>query len=187
MLTDHSLTFAAAGVQEFQSVGRFIRVRESASPVYISIDGSSEIEREQGEQVNTGRDNVRVRVRSLVAQTVKLTSARESQDDNRNSVALTVSATVESGNDNQHLSKVTIAAGSSAKIADSNLDRKSLRVSLLSSAAGYVLLGKSGIAAAEGGSLEEGMVDYIETTGELWAFNPQAVAVDIYAMEVNKL
>lgn len=187
MLTDHSLTFAAAGVQEFQSVGRFIRVRESSSPVYISIDGSSEIEREQGEQVNTGRDNVRVRVRSLVAQTVKLTSARESQDDNRGNVTGLVSATIENGNDNQHLPRVTIAAGASALLSASNVNRKALRVSLSSDAIGFVTLGKSGVAAASGGLLEPGSTDYIETTGEMYAFNNNASAVDVYVMEINKL
>lgn len=186
-ISDHSLNFNAAGVREFQAVGQFIRVRSSASPVYISIDGSGEYLREQGEQINIGRSSARVRVRSLVAQDVVLISSSESQDDNRTAVNLAVAATVESGNDNQHLGMVTVAAGASAQIAASNLNRKSLRVALLGDAAGYVLLGKAGIAAGQGGSLEPGMVDYIDTTGVLWAFNPQAVAVDVYVMEVNKL
>lgn len=185
-ISDHSLNFNASGVREFQAVGQFIRVRSSSSPVYISVDGSGEFLREQGEQINIGRSTARVRVRSLVAQDVVLISSSESQDDNRTAVNLSVAATVESGNDNQHLAKVSIAAGGSAKIADSNANRKFLRVSLLSSAVGHVLLGKSGVSAVAGGTLEEGMVDYVETTGEMWAFNPQAVPVDVFVMEINK-
>lgn len=186
-ISDHDFTFAAAGVQEFQSIGRYIRVREATSGVYLTIDGHTEILRNKGEQIDTGRETNRVRVRSLVAQSVSISSAMFPQSDNRNSVSLTVSATVEAGNDNQHLAKVTIPAVSSAQIAASNVNRKALRVSLLSYAVGYVLLGKSGIAAAQGGSLEEGMVDYIETTGALWAYNPQSSSVDVYVMEINKL
>lgn len=186
-LNDHSLTFPAAGVQEFQSVGQFLRVRESSSPVYISVDGSSELEREQGEQVNVGRAGVRVRVRSLVAQNVKITSSTDRQDDNRTAVSLNVSATVAPGNDNQHLPVITIAAGNSAKIADANSDRKTLRISLPSDAAGFITLGKSGVDASAGGLLEPGMTDYLDTTGEIWGFNDNASPIDVYVLEVNAL
>lgn len=106
-----------------------------------------------------------------------------------NQTAMTVNTTavVENGDDNQHLTKVTVPAGLSAAVAVANSSRKSLRVSLLSGAAGFVLMGKSGVSATSGGSLEPGMVDYIDTRGALWVFNPNAVDVDVYVMEINKL
>ena len=184
-LTDIPLVFTGGETQEFQAVGRYIRIREATAVVYLTIDGVGEIQRNKGEQIDTGKDSSRVRVRSVVAQSVSITSADNPQDDNRNSVSLTVSATVTNGNDNQHLTKVTIPATSSAQIAAANANRLSLRVSLLSSAAGYVTLGKSGVSASSGGSLEEGMVDYIDTTGAVFAYNPNASAVDVYVMEIN--
>lgn len=186
-VSDHDMVFASAGVQEFQSVGRYIRVREATSGLYLTIDGYAEVLRNKGEQIDTGRATTRVRVRSLVAQTVAIVSAENPQSDNRMSGTVAVTAIVEAGNDNQHLAKVTIVAGGSAQLALANSNRKFLRVSLLSTAVGHVLLGKSGILANQGGTLEEGMVDYIETTGVLFAFNPQATAVDVYVMEINKL
>lgn len=186
-LSDHELTFAGGETQEFQSVGRFIRIRDSSSPVFLSIDGRAEIKRERGESVDSGRDSVRVQVRSIVAQSVHLISSKDKQDDNRASISATISTTIAGANDNQHLPKVSIPAGSSALIAVANSARKFLRVSLLSTAVGYVLLGKSGVGATTGGTLEEGMVDYIETEGALYAYNPQAVAVDVYVLELNKI
>lgn len=185
--SDHDFVFVGGEFQEFQAVGRYIRIRESTSPVYLTIDGSREIVRNKGEQIDVGRNSYRVRIRSVVAQNVSVTSSSDKQDDNRNSVALSVSATVAAGNDNQHLVKATIPATSSALIAAANSTRKSLRVSLLSDAAGYVTLGKSGVGANSGGTLEPGMVDYIDTEGALYAYNPNAVAVDVWVMEINKL
>jgi hypothetical protein len=185
--SDHDLVFLGSDVQEIQAVGRYIRIREATSSVYLTIDGSGEIVRAKGEQIDVGKNSYRVRIRSTVAQNVSVVSSDTPQDDNRNSVSLTVNATVTNGNDNAHLAKVAVGAGVSALIAAANVNRKSLRVSLLSDAAGYVTLGKLGVTATAGGTLEAGMVDYIDTEGALYAFNPNAVPVDVWVMEINKL
>lgn len=185
--SDHDFVLSGGGTQEFQSAGRYIRVRESTSPVYLTIDGSREIVRNKGEQIDVGKNSYRVRIRSAVAQSVSLTSSDTPQDDNRNAVSLTVSATVAGGNDNQHLGRVLIPAGLSAKIADSNANRKTLRVNLASDEPSFITLGKSGVSGGSGGLLEQGMVDYLETQGELWGYNPSASNVFIYVMEINKL
>lgn len=186
-ISDHELTLAGGGVQEFQAVGRYIRIRKASSAVYLTIDGSREIKREQGEQVDTGKDSVRVRVRSVVAQTVEIVSSSNRQDDSRASINGTISAAIENGNDNNPIPRVNVPAGSSALLIAANVNRRALRVSLASDAVGFVTLGKSGVAAASGGLLEPGTTDYIETTGELRAFNNNASAVDVYIMEINKI
>lgn len=188
-IADSTLTFTGGELQEVQAIGRYLRIREATSAVYLTFNGGREIKRQKGEQIDLGNDfaNLRIGVRSIVAQTVEITSALNPQSDNRAVVNANVNTTIESGNDNAHLPKVTINANSSAQLAPANALRKSLRVSLLSSASGYVLLGKSGIAALQGGSLEEGMVDYIDTTGALFAYNPNSFPVDVYVMEINKI
>lgn len=187
MLIDHPLTFAGGEYLPIHVQGRFLRVRKATASVYISIDGGPELERQLGEQINIGRDATKIVVRSVVAQSVILTAAEEHQSDDRASINATVSTTIEAGNDNNHLPKVNVPATSTVLLAAANTNRKSLRVSLLSSAAGYVLLGKSGVTAAQGGTIEEGMVDYIDTTGALYVYNPNAVAVDVYCLEINKI
>lgn len=188
-LSDNTFTFVGGESQQIHAVGRYLRVRESTSPIYISINGGSELKRERGEQIDLGEKyrELRIFVRSVVAQSVHLISSADRQDDNRNTNVVTATATVESGNDNQHLAKVSVGPGVSAQIAGPNASRKSLRVSLLSDVVGYVTIGKSGVTATSGGTLEAGMVDYIDTTGALYAFNPNAVAVDVWSMEINKL
>jgi len=184
---DHSMTFGGTGSQSFQAVGRYLRIREADSDVYLTVDSGRELKRARGEQIDLGREGVKVVVRSLIAQTVVLIVSQNRQDDNRQAVDVAVSATVVGGNDNQHLPVVVIAAGASALIAAANSDRKTLRVSLPSSAAGFITIGKSGVAAATGGLLEPGITDYIDTQGALYGFNNNAVSVSVYSMEVNDL
>jgi hypothetical protein len=188
-ISDQNLVFSGGEELPVLTTGRYLRIREATSPIYITINGGGEIKREKGEQIDLGDkySQLRLGIRSIVAQSVSLVSAENSQSDNRNTVTVNASATVESGNDNQHLPKVSIPANSSAQLAAANAARKSLRVSLLSSALTYICLGKSGIGAAQGGTLEEGMVDYIDTTGALFGYNPSAAAVDVYVMEINKI
>jgi len=186
-LTDNKLVFAGASTQEFHAHGRFLRIRDSVGSVFISIDGATEIEREQGEQIDTGKQSTRVRVRSAIPQTVIFICSSDRQDDDRANANISLAVTIESGNDNNDLPKVSVGAGVAVKVADINLLRKSLRLSVPSDAAGFVTIGKSTVTAIRGGLVEEGTTDYIDTTGEIWVFNPNAVAVDVYVMEINKI
>lgn len=171
--------------------GRYLLVKAAAAEIIVSGLSIGEVYLGAGESYD---------LESVIHKDITITNASASNNafilevteqslrkSNQNALTVNTTATVENGDDNPHLPKVTLAAGASAAIAPANGSRKFLRISLLSSAAGHVTLGKSGVNAASGGPIEPGMVDYMETRGVLWAFNPQAVPVDIYVMEVNKL
>ncbi|WP_018014109.1 hypothetical protein [Teredinibacter turnerae] len=91
------------------------------------------------------------------------------------------------GSTNTALPRVTVEPGASAKICDADVsgNRKYVKYNILSSAdCEYVTIGGSSVDATSGYALERGMLAVDETTGELWAHNPGAVAVDIWSVEV---
>lgn len=172
--------------------GRYLVVKSADAEIVVSGVGIEEVHLGAGEQYDLG-----AYFQSKVIQIASTISGSNTFDmevtanpltkANQNQLTVNTTAVVENGNDNQHLPKVSVAAGASVAVCVSNTSRKYLRLSLLSDAAGYVLLGKSGVSSSSGGTIEPGMIDYIETTGELWVFNPQSVAVDVWVMEVNRI
>ncbi len=191
-LADYEITFAGAGQQpiSLHRGSRFIRILEADSDVYIKVGSRSEIKRTVGQQIDLGVENdgaTQAVIRSAIAQTVTLVVSTNRQDDDRANINATINTAIEPGNDNQHLPKVTVGAGVSLQIAAANANRKSLRVAMASDEVGPVSLGKAGIIADQGGLLEPGMVDYIDTAGVLYARNDNASAVDVWVMEINKL
>lgn len=187
-IIDHKLSLTAGNTQQFQSAGSYLRIREAASPVFLVIDNSgNEFEREKGEQMDTASGSILVSVRSLVDQNVEITSSTNSQFDNRNQLELPVNVIELIANDNNHLPAVVVNSGMSIMIAGANPERRCLRVSLPYESAGFITIGKTGVSATNGGLLDVGQTDYIETTGELYAFNPNTQSVTVYVMELNKI
>lgn len=172
--------------------GRYILVKSADNEIRISGKGFEDVHMGAGEEYelpfeHSGQD---IYIQNTVSGTTNFimeVTPQRLRKANQNELTVNTTAVVENGNDNQHLPRVSVGAGVSAAICVSNTSRKYLRVSLLSDAEGYVILGKSGVDGINGGTLEPGMIDYIETTGELWVFNPQSVAVDVWVMEVNRI
>jgi hypothetical protein len=183
----------AGGAQIKRDIsGRYITVKSAGAEVIVSGRNIDPVHIGQAETYDLGSrfDNKEILIKnsstgsnSFVMEVTQyqLTKSNEANFD------VTTTATIEHGNDNNHLPKVSIPAGQAAALAPANASRKELRVSLLSSAPGLITLGKNGVNANSGGALEPGMVDYITTEGALFAHNPNAEAVEVYVMEVNKL
>ncbi|MGH1438589.1 MAG: hypothetical protein ACRBBR_00650 [Cellvibrionaceae bacterium] len=172
--------------------GRHVLVKEATGEIMISSKGLDVVNLGAGEYYDLGQNfnNQELTIQNSISGSnsfvMEITQNLISKP-NQNALNVNATATVENGDDNNHLARVTLAAGATAAIASANGSRKYLRVALLSDAVGYVLLGKSGVNAASGGPLEAGMIDYMETEGALFAHNPQAVPVDVWLMEINKL
>jgi len=185
-LREHVITFGGPGVQEIQVQGRFIRVTETpVSEVFISVEAAGEVKLGAGMQIPKPTGSHRVRVRSGVAQTVRLIVSDEKTDDDRTNAAVTVSATIAGSTAVQSPAVVSVPAGSTAQLAGANADRVELRVSLGSAQSSHVWLGPSGVGDQEGGLLEQGVVDYLATTAAVFAHNPGASAVDVSVLELE--
>lgn len=169
-LSDHTLVFSGAGQRQINAQGRYIRIREADGPVFLSIDGAGEIKRHKGEQVNTGFENVRVYIRSEIAQTVELTASPLPQDDNRNSVSVNTTTTVDPSNNINGVAAKTCLAAGSVQLVAGNVNRVRLIIKIPSDQSDGVWLSGAASAANNGDFLEPGERLILGTTAELWAY-----------------
>jgi hypothetical protein len=156
-LADYTLTFGGAGQQPIHVQGQFVRIREASGDVYLQIDGASELKRKAGEAINlgAGNDSRRVMVRSIIAQTVEITTSSEKQSDDRATINATISTTLAGSNTINNPGDITASALVSAAIA-ANANRKVVKFSLPSTATNPVRLGNATVTAASGDILEPG-------------------------------
>lgn len=182
-LSDHTLVFGGAGQRQIMASGRFVRIREADGDVFLSIDGAAEIKRRRGEQINTGFDNVRVYVRSDIAQTVELTASPYSQDDNRTAVSLSTTTTVDPSNNINGVSAKTCLAAGSVQLIAGNAARVRLIVKIPSDQLDGVWLSGAASAANSGDFLEPGERLVLGTTAELWAYGNGTSDVIVSVLE----
>lgn len=185
---DFPLTFAGAGEREWQATGKHLRILSTPSaPVFVSVDGSTELERGAGMGINVADGFRRVRIRSTVAQTVVVSISDDPQEDNRSNVALSVAATVAGSTAATKVAAVTIPAGTTVQLCAANPDRQEVRIAIPSGQqSGVWYSDDAGQDADEGAWLDVGTVDYVATTAALYAHNPHAtsaVVVSVLDME----
>jgi hypothetical protein len=85
---------------------------------------------------------------------------------------------------NTHKPRVECLAGQATKLFDAGT-RKSNRINIRSDQLNGVSLGGSNLVNdSSGGFLDVGMVDYMDTSGELWAFNNGGSAVYVDVLEL---
>lgn len=188
-----SETLSGNGKIKRPVTGRYITCKlASSGELEITANGIETVTIGQGETYDLGKvfQSKEIHIKNTSSssnQFILECTVNELKRSDNNNFSVTTTATVENGDDNQHLPRVTIGAGATQAVAVQNGSRKYLRVSLLSAASGYITMGKSGVSANSGGTLEPGMIDYIETQGALYIHNPNAAPVTVWLMEVNKL
>jgi hypothetical protein len=172
---DHTIVFAGAGEREIQDRGKYLRVLDApTADIFLQFDGSGEIERGAGAQISDSDGFKKVRIRSTVAQTVRVSISDQPQDDNRQEVNVNATATVLGATVITPVPLVEVGAGLTVQLAAGDPDRIELRLALASDEPGPVWIGPAGVGDEEGGLLEPGMVDYPATTAAVFAHNPHA-------------
>jgi hypothetical protein len=92
--------------------------------------------------------------------------------------------TVLSATANTHKPRIECLPGQAIKLFDSGT-RKSCRLNIRSDQTNGVSLGSDGLVNdSNGGFLDVGMVDYMDTSGELWAFNAGSSSVLVDVLEL---
>lgn len=175
----------SAGVERKLNVeGDYFHILEADAAVQLSFDEDKYLTLARG--VGGSFTYESIRFLSDTSQSVTVVLGFGTFADYRATVNATVNSTIEPATQNTELPEVTVPAGNSAKIADANADRKELRVSIKSTAPGGVYLGSATIANHTGGWLEPGMVDYIATEAEVWAYNPGADDVVVSSLDLER-
>jgi hypothetical protein len=174
--------------------GRYITCKKAATEIIIDAHGLEQVHIDQGETYDMGarfQDKV-IKIRSTEtganAILLEVTENKLLKSDNKN-ISVSTTATIEGSNENSHLPKVTVPDGGGAVvIALANSSRKSIRVAVPSDAPGPIAIGKAGLMADQGGLMEPGTIDYIDTEGALYARTDNGFGdVEVWVMELNRV
>lgn len=186
-MTDYNVSLSAGVPQSLNVDGDYFHCKEApnAGGVLVRFDESKQSTYKQGVGARVYYN--RVELMSAASQDVVVSLGFGHVADARANVNANISTTIEGANLNTELPEVTVPAGDSVKIADANSDRKELRVSIKSDAPGGVYLGSATVADNTGGWIEPGMIDYIATEAELWAYNPGAADVIVSALDLERV
>jgi hypothetical protein len=179
---EYSLTFSGAGERELQVNGKYLYVNDATGDVFISLDNGSELQRGKKSNIANGDSFTRLRVRSAIAQTVRLTVSEERQDEGRDDVNVTVSATLVPGNTFETAADYTPAGIGAEQVLAADADRLAVTLTNPSTNTGVMRAGGSAadVGAARGAIIEPGQSITRAYNGAVWVYFPvvESVAID---------
>lgn len=186
-LRDHKVYLDGVAPVRINAIGNHFYILEATAPVHLNFDNRNQITRKKGQGGDVGQGFREVILSSDAPQTVVVALGHgRVRETGLATFSGDLSATIENANQNQGLPEVTVPAGQVAQICAANVNRKEVRLSIKSDAAGGVYLGHSALPAGQGGYLDVGMVDYMSTQGALYARNENGQAVTVQTMELNR-
>lgn len=185
--TDHTLVFGGAGMQTVPESGRHVRVIEATDDVYIKIDDTStELKRGVKSSVPYLPGFRKVQIRSLVAQTIRICISDDPQDEGRDDVAVTVSATVAPGDTLTSVADVSIPAGSSAEILPAGATNMTAIIKNLNGNTDTIRIGElAGVGAARGHELGPGESVALAVTAAIHGYNNGAADQSVSVLIVR--
>ena len=179
-----SFTFAGAGQQPYQAIGRYLLVKEAGGTVYLEIEGGSEIQVKKGGTYDLGRNVNNMRVRSTIAQTVLFMLSENPQFENGD-IEATVTATVEGADTINTPVDVTCTATAGLLIAG-NTDRKEVEIGVKDDEPNGIRVGGSGVTATRGSYIAPGTSKFFANTAALYGIRDGSSDVDAYIFEQSK-
>lgn len=178
--TDHELVFTGAGSRQVSSAGKYVRILEATGDVYIKIDAiSTELKRGKKSEIATPGFK-KIMVRSAIAQTVRLVISDQPQDEGRDDVAVTTTASITPGNTFEGVADVPLTAATASKISNSDATQLGVIIKNPSSNTASVRIGgAASVGAAQGIEIEPGESIPIATTAEVWGYSAPGESVSV--------
>lgn len=178
--TDHLITFAGAGSVRIPDSGRYVRIIEATGDVYLKLDDvSTELKRGVKSQVSSEGFSAVV-VRSAIAQTIRLCISDQPQDEGRDDVAVTTSASIVPGNTFEGSADVALAAATATQIIGADATRLGVLIKNPSSNTASVRIGGAAtVGAAQGIELEPGESIPVATTAAVWGYSVPGESVSV--------
>lgn len=187
-IRDYPLNFAGGETQELDVDGNFFRITEASGAVWISLDSGQFVKREVGQSQRTLYGQIRVK--SEIAQSVRIAAGTGDLTDNRQEVDVTVNTGLDPGNSLVQGGDVTVLPGVSALVAAGNANRKGIIIqsSYANDPAIVARIGGATVAAGNGIELAAGVgLPEIETTAAVYCYNPGGTAIKVCYVENEKL
>lgn len=187
-LSDHTAVFGGAGERVFDTRGRHVLITAATGDVYVAFDDQKFVKWRKKSNIDAGYTFSRVTIKTLVAQTVEFITSDQRQDEGRDDVAVTVSATIASGDNIVTAPDVSIAATSSGVIVAANANRLAVILKNLTSNAAIIRIGESGgVGAARGHPLDPGESISLSTKSAIYGYNTHSVAQSISVLEEEEI
>lgn len=184
-MRDYKFTLAAGQERSLNVEGDWFHVLEADGTIKIRFDDGVQINRGQGQ--GGSRSYKRVNVQSSTAQTVTLSLGYGVETDARATVDATINTTIAPSNTINPKAEVTIGAGATVLLINANVNRKELRIGVKSSEANGVYIGDNTVgAAAPGGYVEEGAIEYIATESAVYGYNAGATSIVVNVLELER-
>lgn len=187
-IRDYPLNFLGGDTWEQDIDGDFFRITEAAGPVFVSLDSGPFGKREVGQAQRTKYGQLRIK--SIIAQTVRISAGSGDLTDNRQDVTVNVETGLDPGNNLLNAGDVTILAGVSGIVAAGNANRKGIiiQASYTNDPEIVARIGNAAVNAISGIELAAGVgLPEIETTAAIYCFNPGATPIKVCYVENEKL
>ena len=178
--TDHELVFTGAGSRQVSTAGKYIRILEATGYVYIKVDAkSTEFKRSKKSEIATPGFG-RIVVRSEIAQTVRLVISDLPQDEGRDDVAVTTTASITPGNTFEGVADVPLAAAAATLIIAADATRLGVIIKNPSSNTASVRVGGlASVGVAQGTELDPGESIPVATTAAVYGYSVPGETVSV--------
>lgn len=179
-LTDHQAVFGGAGERVFDVVGRHVLITESTGDVYVAFDDQNFVKWRKKSNINAGYFFKRITIKSLIAQTVEFVVSDEMQQEGRDDVAVTTTASITPGNTFEGVADVALVAITATQIIAADATRLGVLIKNPSSNTASIRIGANGsVGAAQGIELEPGESIPVATTAAVWGYSVPGESVSV--------
>ena len=171
-LNDYPFYLGAGEERLLEVAGDFYHILEATDTVYISLDDDEFNKRGKG--LGENGPFYRIRVKSDVAQGIRIVAGFGQLNDTRDNVSVTVSATVTPSNNTLAIPDITVPAGTTVQLVAARAGRKSLMLKSLftNDPSDSVRLGDlASVGAGSGIQMVSGEGVTIETETAYYAYN----------------
>lgn len=183
---DFTLIFAGAATREIGLAARYVHVmRAPTASVFIKLDDGDELERVTGEGIFVGSGFKNLKIRSAVAQTVRIMVADEPQVTGGGTGASGGAPTIVTITPASAIATPAanvIANGAALSIA-ANTARRRISICSLSTNTGSVFVQAAGAGAGLGIELQPGMTLELENTAAVDVRNDSGAAQTVMQFE----
>ena len=187
-MRDYAYTFDAGQTITATVRGNAFHIVTAESPVKLRFDNGKQATRWQGMGAAFETEYSDVEISSETAQTIIITLGYGEMWDSRASITGSIGVSIDYPNVITPKAEVSIGAGATVQVAGVDATRRALRIGVKSTEAGGVYFGDSATGATtEGGYIEQGGADYVEITGAVSVYNPNASAVVVNLLELKKV
>lgn len=183
---EYTHTFSGAGEFQVPTLGRFMLINDASGDVWVSLNHGSELKRGKKSNIAAGEQIKHVTIRSAIAQTVRFTISDEKQEEGRDDVAVSTTATISASNNLNNPGDVSAGAAATLLIA-ANANRDEVEFSVPSDQPDPVRVGDATVTAASGSIIEPGCSKVFSGDTAFYAVRTGSTNITVCVLELETI